>query len=90
MERLRSILVKVEDMWDKPINLFEKVKNPTETDETEDEKNELVIWTMQITVFLYLCQFYILVKIKTWELGPILELVPILELEPPSNLAKKN
>ena len=30
-------------MWDKPINLFEKVKNPTETDETEDEKNELVI-----------------------------------------------
>ena len=43
MERLRSILVKVEDMWDKPINLFEKVKNPTETDETEDEKNELVI-----------------------------------------------
>ena len=43
LERLRSILVKVEDMWDKPINLFEKVKNPTETDETEDEKNELVI-----------------------------------------------
>ena len=30
-------------MWDKPINLFEKVKNPTETDDTEDEKNELVI-----------------------------------------------
>ena len=44
---------------------------------------------MQITDFPYLCQFYILVKIKTWEFGPILELVPILELEPPSNLAKK-
>ena len=30
-------------MWDNPINLLEKVKNPTGTDETEDEKNELVI-----------------------------------------------
>ena len=73
-------------MWDKPLKKLEKVDSPTETDETEDEKTELSFWTMQITDFLYLCQFYILVKIKTWELGPILELVPILELEPPSNL----
>ena len=30
-------------MWDKPLKKVEKVDNPTETDETEDEKNELVI-----------------------------------------------
>ena len=28
-------------MWDKPLKKLEKVDNPTETDETEDEKNEL-------------------------------------------------
>lgn len=30
-------------MWDKPLEKLEKVDNPTETDETENEKNELVI-----------------------------------------------
>ena len=30
-------------MWDKPLKGLGKVDNPTETDETEDEKNELVI-----------------------------------------------
>ena len=33
-----SALKRVEDMWE-----LEKVDNPTEPDETEDEKNELVI-----------------------------------------------
>ena len=42
-----------------------------------------------ITNFLYLFTFYLLsqlVKIKTWELRPILELSPILELKPPSDV----
>ena len=30
-------------MWDKPIEVLEKVDNPTETDKTEDLKTELVI-----------------------------------------------
>ena len=34
---------RVEEMWDKPLEKLEKVDNPTETDETENEKNELVI-----------------------------------------------
>ena len=41
------------------------------------------------TNFLYLFTFYLLsqlVKIKTWELRPILELSPILELKPPSDV----
>ena len=36
-------LKRVEEMWDKPLKELGKVDNPTETDETEDEKNELVI-----------------------------------------------
>mgnify|MGYP007023053862 FL=1 len=65
-------------MWDKPLKKLEKVDNPTETDETEDEKNELVIlddadnW---FPVFLVILPFYLFLvnssKIKTWELGPI-------------------
>ena len=38
---------------------------------------------------MYLFTFYLLsqlVKIKTWELRPILELSPILELKPPSDV----
>ena len=38
-----SALKRVEEMWDKPLEKLEKVDNPTETDETENEKNELVI-----------------------------------------------
>ena len=38
-----SALKRVEDMWDKPLKELEKVDNPTEPDETEDEKNEQVI-----------------------------------------------
>ena len=37
------VLKRVEEMWDKPLEKLEKVDNPTETDETENEKNELVI-----------------------------------------------
>ena len=62
-------------MWDKPLKKLEKVDNPTETDETEDEKNELVIlddadnwFPVSFVILLILSQF---VKIKTWELGPI-------------------
>ena len=50
-----SALKRVEEMWDKPLEKLEKVDNPTETDETENEKNEL-------------------------------ELSPILELRPPSDI----
>ena len=32
-----------EGFIDKPLEKLEKVDNPTETDETENEKNELVI-----------------------------------------------
>ena len=39
----RTALKRVEEMWDKPHEKLEKVDNPTETDETENEKNELVI-----------------------------------------------
>ena len=38
-----SALKRVEERWDKPLEKLEKVDNPTETDETENEKNELVI-----------------------------------------------
>ena len=38
-----NALKRVEEMWDKPLKELGKVDNPTETDETEDEKNELVI-----------------------------------------------
>ena len=50
---------RVEEMWDKPLKELGKVDNPTETDETEDEKTELSFWTMQITDFLYLLSFYL-------------------------------
>ena len=59
----------------KPLKELGKVDNPTETDETEDEKNELVIlddadnwFPVSFVILLILSQF---VKIKTWELGPI-------------------
>ena len=49
-------------MWDKPLKELEKVDNPTETDETEDEKNELLSF-VNLPFYLFL-----VVKIKTWEL----------------------
>ena len=39
----RTLGLTVEEMWNKPLEKLEKVDNPTETDETENEKNELVI-----------------------------------------------
>ena len=81
------------EMWDKPLKKLEKVDNPTETDETEDEKTELSFWTMQITDFLYLLSinhFTYSQSIRhNKDLGirAHLELEPILDLEPPSKLA---
>ena len=69
-------------MWDKPIKLLEKVKNPTEPDETEDEKNELVIlddadnwFPVSFVILLILSQF---VKNKDLGIRAHLELEPIL------------
>ena len=40
-------------MWDKPLKELEKVDNPTETDETEDEKKRTCIFC-QFTILLIL------------------------------------
>ena len=39
-----GILKKVEEMWDQPLESLKKVENPTEIDESESDKNEMVIF----------------------------------------------
>ena len=39
-----SILPKVEEMWDQPLENLKKVENPCEIDESESDKNEMVIF----------------------------------------------
>ena len=39
-----SILPKVEEMWDQPLENLKKIENPCEIDESESDKNEMVIF----------------------------------------------
>ena len=39
-----SILPKVEKMWDQPLENLKKIENPCEIDESESDKNEMVIF----------------------------------------------
>ena len=43
-ERLRMFFREVEEMWDQPLENLKKVENPCEIDESESDKNEMVIF----------------------------------------------
>ena len=41
---IACILPRVEEMWDQPLENLKKIENPCEIDESESDKNEMVIF----------------------------------------------